>query len=152
MCVCMCVCVHACVCVFVCVCVCVCGCVHVCACVCARACMHACVCVCVCACACMRACVCMHACVRVCDGDSSSSMNTSAVEDMLKTIMGHALKVNPTQPSWLRTQADIYFGQCCLQAARFSLCMLIFGGNKCDIFWERILSQIENDFVSFGMV
>ena len=25
-------------------------------------------------------------------------------------MMSHALKVNPTNPSWLRTQADIYYG------------------------------------------
>ena len=42
---------------------------------------------------------------------SANLMNTNAVEDTLKTVMGHALKVNPTQPSWLRTQADIYFGE-----------------------------------------
>ncbi|KAL8569201.1 hypothetical protein ACOMHN_051881 [Nucella lapillus] len=38
-----------------------------------------------------------------------SDLNNAAIEDMLKTIMAHALKVNPTQPSWLCTQADIYF-------------------------------------------
>ncbi|XP_076470196.1 integrator complex subunit 8-like isoform X2 [Babylonia areolata] len=42
---------------------------------------------------------------------STKDLNVSAVEDMLKTIMAHALKVNPTHPSWLRTQADIYYGE-----------------------------------------
>jgi hypothetical protein len=37
----------------------------------------------------------------------------NAVEDTLKTIMAHALRVNPTNPMWLRTQADIYFGMLC---------------------------------------
>ncbi|KAK7115409.1 integrator complex subunit 8-like [Littorina saxatilis] len=42
---------------------------------------------------------------------SASNTNKSAVEDTLKTIMSHALKVNPTQPAWLRTQADIYYAE-----------------------------------------
>nr|KAG5712950.1 hypothetical protein BaRGS_021744 [Batillaria attramentaria] len=40
---------------------------------------------------------------------SANMMNNAAVEDTLKTVMAHALKVNPTNPAWLRTQADIYF-------------------------------------------
>lgn len=38
------------------------------------------------------------------------SMSTvSVVEDTLKMLLTHGLSVHPTQPSWLRTQADIYF-------------------------------------------
>ena len=42
---------------------------------------------------------------------SVSSMNVSGVAESVAAIMDHSLKVNPTQPSWLRTQADIHFGQ-----------------------------------------
>jgi hypothetical protein len=41
---------------------------------------------------------------------SSNLTSVNAVENTLKTIMAHALRVNPTNPMWLRTQADIYFG------------------------------------------
>ena len=33
----------------------------------------------------------------------------SSVEETMKMILSHALRVDPTQPSWLRTQADVYF-------------------------------------------
>jgi len=33
----------------------------------------------------------------------------SAVEDTLKMLLSHSLRVDPTQPSWLRIQADMYF-------------------------------------------
>ncbi|PVD21213.1 hypothetical protein C0Q70_19382 [Pomacea canaliculata] len=38
-------------------------------------------------------------------------MNVQAVEDTLKTLMTHALTVNPSNSSWLRTQADIAFAE-----------------------------------------
>ncbi|XP_013381432.1 integrator complex subunit 8-like [Lingula anatina] len=31
------------------------------------------------------------------------------VSDAVTTLMQHALCVNPTQPSWLKTQADLHF-------------------------------------------
>lgn len=43
--------------------------------------------------------------------DSMNLMNVQAVEDTLKTLMTHALTVNPSNSSWLRTQADIAFGK-----------------------------------------
>ena len=51
-------------------------------------------------------------------------MNVDAVEDTLKTLMAHSLKVNPTKPSWLRTQADIFFGECavCTRLDECSVC------------------------------
>lgn len=33
----------------------------------------------------------------------------SSVEETLKMLLSHSLRVSPTQPSWLRTQADLYF-------------------------------------------
>ncbi|XP_041376535.1 integrator complex subunit 8-like [Gigantopelta aegis] len=38
-----------------------------------------------------------------------STMSIQSVEDALTALMEHALEVCPTQTSWLRTQADIYF-------------------------------------------
>lgn len=35
--------------------------------------------------------------------------SVSLVEETLKMMLVHSLKVYPAQPSWLRTQADIYF-------------------------------------------
>lgn len=37
-------------------------------------------------------------------------MNKPGIEEAVVMLMQHALQVNPAQPSWLRTQADIYFG------------------------------------------
>lgn len=42
---------------------------------------------------------------------SISSLNLSAVSEAMTTLMEHALYQNPSQPSWLRTQADIHFGK-----------------------------------------
>ncbi|XP_005107242.1 integrator complex subunit 8 [Aplysia californica] len=33
----------------------------------------------------------------------------SSVEETMKMLLSHSLRVDPTQPAWLRTQADIYF-------------------------------------------
>lgn len=41
---------------------------------------------------------------------SISAMNKPGIEEAVVLLMQHALQVNPAQPSWLRTQADIYFG------------------------------------------
>lgn len=40
---------------------------------------------------------------------NSASVNGEAVEEGLAVLMQHVLRVNPAQPSWLRTQADIHF-------------------------------------------
>ncbi|XP_021343863.1 integrator complex subunit 8-like isoform X2 [Mizuhopecten yessoensis] len=40
---------------------------------------------------------------------NSSLINGEAVEEALSVLMQHVLRVNPAQPSWLRTQADIHF-------------------------------------------
>ncbi|XP_023932902.1 integrator complex subunit 8 [Lingula anatina] len=40
---------------------------------------------------------------------SSSQLNLLAVSDAVTTLMQHTLCVNPTQPSWLKTQADLHF-------------------------------------------
>ncbi|XP_013381421.1 integrator complex subunit 8 [Lingula anatina] len=40
---------------------------------------------------------------------SSSQLNLPAVSDAVTTLMQHAVFVNPTQPSWLKTQADLHF-------------------------------------------
>ena len=42
---------------------------------------------------------------------SVSGISVQSVEDALTALMEHALNVRPTQTSWLRTQADIYFGE-----------------------------------------
>lgn len=41
---------------------------------------------------------------------SISAMNKPGIEEAVVLLMQHTLQVNPAQPSWLRTQADIYFG------------------------------------------
>lgn len=42
---------------------------------------------------------------------SAGMMNVAAVSEAMKCVMEHALTVDPTHPSWLRTKADIHFGQ-----------------------------------------
>ncbi|KAK2180481.1 hypothetical protein NP493_441g02001 [Ridgeia piscesae] len=38
-----------------------------------------------------------------------SSLDVAAVSEAVATILEHALRLEPCQPSWLRTQADIYY-------------------------------------------
>lgn len=42
---------------------------------------------------------------------SAGMMNVAAVSEAMKCVMEHALTVDPTHPSWLRTKADIHFGK-----------------------------------------
>ena len=41
---------------------------------------------------------------------SANSINLPAIDETVSVLMQHALSVNPSQPSWLRTQADVHFG------------------------------------------
>ncbi|KAK6184710.1 hypothetical protein SNE40_007123 [Patella caerulea] len=40
---------------------------------------------------------------------NASAIDGGSISDVLTQLMQHSLEVNPTQPFWLRTQADIYF-------------------------------------------
>lgn len=42
---------------------------------------------------------------------SVSSLDVAAVSVAVATVLEHALNLEPCQPSWLRTQADIYYGK-----------------------------------------
>ncbi|XP_048254993.1 integrator complex subunit 8-like isoform X2 [Haliotis rufescens] len=42
---------------------------------------------------------------------NAGGLSVESMEDALTTLMKHSLTVVPTQQSWLRTQADIYFAQ-----------------------------------------
>ena len=50
-------------------------------------------------------------CVMQISSFSTNMLNIAAVTEAVKTVMAHALMSIPTQPSWLRTEADIHFGQ-----------------------------------------
>ncbi|CAG2207599.1 INTS8 [Mytilus edulis] len=41
--------------------------------------------------------------------NNPNTLNVRAIEESLSILMQHALVTNPSQPSWLRTQADIHF-------------------------------------------
>ncbi|XP_052063763.1 integrator complex subunit 8-like isoform X3 [Mytilus californianus] len=41
--------------------------------------------------------------------NNPNTLNVRAIEESLSILMQHALATNPSQPSWLRTQADIHF-------------------------------------------
>lgn len=41
--------------------------------------------------------------------NNANTINIVAIDETLAILMQHALTVNPSQPSWLRTQADIHF-------------------------------------------
>lgn len=41
--------------------------------------------------------------------NNANTININAIEESVSILMQHALAVNPSQPSWLRTQADIHF-------------------------------------------
>ena len=37
-------------------------------------------------------------------------MNTPAIAESVTVFMEHAMSVNPSNVSWLRTQGDLYYG------------------------------------------
>ena len=42
---------------------------------------------------------------------SITSLDVAAVSEAVAAVLEHALLLEPCQPSWLRTQADIYYGK-----------------------------------------
>lgn len=42
---------------------------------------------------------------------SNTKLNEASVTDAVVSLMDHVLSVNPSQPSWLRTQADLSYGK-----------------------------------------
>jgi len=42
---------------------------------------------------------------------SNTKLNEPIVTDAVVSLMNHVLSVNPSQPSWLRTQADLSYGK-----------------------------------------
>lgn len=64
-------------------------------------------------------------------------MNKPGIEEAVVLLMQHALQVNPAQPSWLRTQADIYFGKTRIVSVS------VYGPKMCD--YEQIGGRIDTD-------
>ena len=64
-------------------------------------------------------------------------MNKPGIEEAVVLLMQHALQVNPAQPSWLRTQADIYFGKTRIVSVS------VYGRKMCD--YEQIGGGIDTD-------
>lgn len=62
-------------------------------------------------------------------------MNKPGIEEAVVLLMQHALQVNPAQPSWLRTQADIYFGKTRIVSVS------VYGRKMCD--YEQIGGRID---------
>lgn len=81
---------------------------------------------------------------------NSSLVNGDAVEEALSVLMQHVLRVNPAQPSWLRTQADIHFAN-----NQFSPAMKYYmeaGVVASDFFSSAVPKSIYDDQVYRRMV
>lgn len=79
-----------------------------------------------------------------------SAMNKPGIEEAVVLLMQHALQVNPAQPSWLRTQADIYFAN-----GQYSSAMKFYmeaGVVASDFFSSAVPKSIYDDQVYKRMI
>lgn len=81
---------------------------------------------------------------------SNTKLNEASVTDAVVSLMDHVLSVNPSQPSWLRTQADLSYarGDYFLSLRYY----LLLGIVSTDFFTEPISKNVYDDQVYRRMI
>ena len=80
----------------------------------------------------------------------SPGTSVSAVEESLKSVLAHSLRVCPSRPAWLRTQADV-----CLAEGAYATAMRFYleaGLVATDFFTCPVPKQVYDDMVYRRMI